>query len=177
MYISGGAFSRNPFRLQSNERLLQRKRRNTLHVYLPKGKQGFIYTRNVPNYLENKNLIDSWKVLVAKASPGEDSLPHAVISKPIVSEPGSLCTDSHLIVRIVANRSQAENLAAYMKTRFFRFMMILAKNGQNMTKGTFRFVPVPDLNKRWSDEQLYEFYGLTSDERNFIKSIVTEPRS
>ncbi len=176
-YISGAAFSRNPFKLQSNVKLLQRKRKNSLRVYLPKGREGFIYTQNISNYTEKKELINSWKVLVAKASPGEDALPHAVISTPIVSEPGSLCTDSHLIVRVVENQNQAENLAAYMKTRFFRFMMILAKNGQNMTKDTFRFVPVPDLGKQWTDEQLYEFYGLTPNESSYIQSIVTEPRA
>ena len=146
-------------------------------MYLTKGRKGFIYTQNISNYTEKKELINSWKVLVAKASPGEDALPHAVISTPIVSEPGSLCTDSHLIVRVVENQNQAENLAAYMKTRFFRFMMILAKNGQNMTKDTFRFVPVPDLGKQWTDEQLYEFYGLTPNESSYIQSIVTEPRA
>ena len=146
-------------------------------MYLIKGHQGWIHRDSIPHYERSKELIDSWKVLVAKASPGEDALPHAVISAPIVSEPGSLCTDSHLVVRKVCNRRQAENLSAYMKTRFFRFMMILAKNGQNMTKDTFRFVPVLDLNKKWSDEQLYDYFGLTSDERNYIQSIVTEPRT
>ena len=176
-YISNGAFSRNQFNLQSNVNLLQRNRQGSLRVYLPKNNRGYIYPRDIPNFQETRGLVNSWKVLVAKASPGEDSLPHAVISTPIVSEPGSLCTDSHLIVRVVENRSQAENLASYMKTRFFRFLMILAKNGQNMTKDTFRFVPVPDLNRRWTDEQLYELYGLSPEECSYIQSIVTEPRA
>ncbi len=176
-YISEGAYPRNQFKLSSSTQLLRRRRQNSLHVYLPKGKQGYIYPQNIPNYERISWLVDSWKVLVAKASPGEDALPHAVISAPIVSEPGSLCTDSHLVVRVVDNRTQADNLVAYMKTRFFRFMMILAKNGQNMTKDTFRFVPVPDLSKRWTDDQLYEFFGLTPDERSYIQSIVTEPRA
>lgn len=175
--ISDGAFTRNQFNLQSNTQLLNCHRQGSLRVYLPKGKHGFIYPNKIPNYTVSRELIESWKVLVAKASPGEDSLPHAIISMPIVSEPGSLCTDSHLIVRIVSNQIQAENLAAYMKTRFFRFMMILAKNGQNMSKDTFRFVPVVDLDRRWTDEQLYDFFGLTRDECNYIDSIVTEPRT
>jgi hypothetical protein len=175
--VSNGAFTRNQFNLQSNTRLLKRHRQGSLRVYLPKGKQGYIHPSNIPNYTASEELIESWKVLVAKASPGEDSLPHAVISTPIVSEPGSLCTDSHLIVRVVNNQIQANNLVAYMKTRFFRFMMILAKNGQNMSKDTFRFVPVIDLNRNWTDEQLYDFFELTPDERSYIETIVTEPRA
>ena len=177
-YISEGASSRNPFGLSSNidKQLLCRHRRGSLCVYLPKGKKKYVKVENIPDYEDNEAKINSWKVLVAKASPGSDELPHAVISMPIVSEPGSLCTDSHLIVQVVNNQNEAENLVAYMKTRFFRFMMILAKNGQNMTKDTFRFVPVPDLNRRWTDEQLCAYFELTPEESRYMETIVTAPR-
>lgn len=174
--ISEKAFSRNPFRLPDKPELFMNKTKNSLHVYLPKGKEAYIYPKDIPDYNNKVKNINSWKVLVAKASPGEDKIPHAVISTPILSEPGSLCTDSHLLVRIVRTKKQAENLAAYMKTRFFRFMMYLAKNDQNMTQDVFRFVPVVDLNKKWNDRKLYRLFGLTKEECSYIDSIVTEPR-
>ena len=176
-FIEANAFTRNQFDLQSNTPLLKRHRKGTSLVYLPKGKKGYIYKKDIPNYKEKEPLIDAWKVIVAKASPGEDDIPHAIISAPIVSEPGSLCTDSHLVVRKVDNQFQAENFAAYMKTRFFRFMMFIAKNGQNMTKSTFRFVPVLDLDRKWCDDEIYDYFDFTVDERAFIDSMVTEPRA
>ena len=64
-----------------------------------------------------------------------------------------------------------------MKTRFFRFMMYIAKNGQNMTKSTFRFVPLLDLDRRWSDVEIFDYFEFDLDERAFISYMVTEPRT
>ena len=64
------------------------------------------------------------------------------------------------------------NLISYMSTRFFRFMMSLIKNTQNISKGVFAFVPVQDLSKSWTDNELYEKYKLTSEEIAFIESMI-----
>lgn len=59
-----------------------------------------------------------------------------------------------------------------MTTRFFRFMMFLIKNTQNISKGVFAFVPVQDYSKSWTDEELYAKYGLTEEEIAFIESMI-----
>ena len=59
-----------------------------------------------------------------------------------------------------------------MSTRFFRFMMALIKNTQNISKGVFAFVPVQDFSKPWTDEELYAKYGLTEEEIAFIESMI-----
>lgn len=167
---------RNPFDIKSNTtHLTAIGGAEKCRIYLPKGQKKYIPKRFIPSYDEKATLINSWKVLVAKASPGEDKLPHSVISEPFVSEPGSLCTDSHLLVSIVENEQQARNMVAYMKTRFFRFMMILAKNNQNMNRETFRFVPLVDLNKQWNDIMLYQHYNIM-EYKDYIEKLVNEPR-
>lgn len=117
-------------------------------------------------------LCGKWKVLAAKASPGGDEFPHSVISSPIVSEPKSVCTNGLLLIRELKSRQEAENFALYMQTRFFRFMMLLAKNGHNMTAATYRYVPVLDFTRKWTDAQLYEHYNISTDEQNFINEVV-----
>lgn len=62
------------------------------------------------------------------------------------------------------------NLWVYMKTRFFRFLMTLFMYSHGITKDTFAFTPILDMTKRWTDEKLYERYGLTKDEIAFIES-------
>lgn len=59
-----------------------------------------------------------------------------------------------------------------MTTRFFRFMMSLIKNTQNISKGVFAFVPIQDYSKSWTDEELYAKYGLTKEEIAFIESMI-----
>jgi site-specific DNA-methyltransferase (adenine-specific) len=100
-YIKEEAYSRNAFDLPSDLKASKSRQKGYLKVYLPKGKKLYIKPSKIPNYSKSEDLIGSWKVIVAKASPGEDTLPHSVISTPIISEPGSLCTDSHLLVRVV----------------------------------------------------------------------------
>ena len=59
-----------------------------------------------------------------------------------------------------------------MQTRFFRFMMSLVKNTQNISRGVFAFVPIQDFNEEWTDEKLYEKYGITNEEIAFIDSMI-----
>lgn len=59
-----------------------------------------------------------------------------------------------------------------METRFFRFLVSLIKNTQNISKGCFAFVPVQDLSRRWTDEALYAKYGISAEEIEFINSMI-----
>jgi site-specific DNA-methyltransferase (adenine-specific) len=59
-----------------------------------------------------------------------------------------------------------------METRFFRFLVSLIKNTQNISKGSFAFVPVQDLSSPWTDAMLYKKYGITKDEIAFIESMI-----
>ena len=133
------------------------------------GDLGYI---NEEQVLANQNLINRYKVLVSKASPGGDEYPHSIVSQPIISEPNSVCTETYLVVKDVENEEEAKNLVKYIKTRFFRFMMSLVKNTQNISKSSYRFVPIQDFSKPWTDEELYAKYGLTEEEIAFIESMI-----
>lgn len=90
----------------------------------------------------------------------------------MLAEINSVCTETYLIVDFVRNEAEGNNLISYMKTRFFRFMMSLIKNTQNISKGVFAFVPVQDWSKPWTDEELYTKYGITAEEIAFIESMI-----
>lgn len=70
------------------------------------------------------------------------------------------------------SKEQAENLAAYLRTRFARFCHSMAKVSQDATSKTYRFVPVQDFSKAWTDEMLYAKYGLTEKEIAFIEETI-----
>jgi site-specific DNA-methyltransferase (adenine-specific) len=53
-----------------------------------------------------------------------------------------------------------------------RFLVSLRKATQDATKDVYAFVPDIPLNRKWTDENLYERYGLSKDEIAFIESIV-----
>ena len=66
----------------------------------------------------------------------------------------------------------AENVVSYIKTRFFRFLVLLKKNTQHASRGVYEFVPIQDFSKPWTDEELYAKYGLTQEEIDFIESMI-----
>ena len=51
-------------------------------------------------------------------------------------------------------------------------MVLLRKNTQNATAKVYKSVPMQDFSKPWTDEELYEKYGLTDDEIAFIESMI-----
>ena len=144
----------------------------TTKLYCVKKEIGYIKWSQVGK--DYRPLSNKWKVLVAKASPGEDTLPHSIISAPIISEPKSVCTNGLFVVKTLKSEKQAQNLIAYMHTSFFRFMMLLAKNGHNLTSNAYRYVPVVDLSKIWTDAKLFKKYGITKLEQDFIKSVIKD---
>lgn len=120
----------------------------------------------------NKELIDKYKVLIPPLGSGSDTFPHPILGKPFVVEPKSACTETYLVAGAFDNMKQATNLANYLSTRFLRFMVLLNKISQHATSKVYAFVPVQDFNQPWTDEKLYEKYGLTESEIAFIESMV-----
>lgn len=51
------------------------------------------------------------------------------------------------------------------------FVTALRKQAKMPAK-TYRFVPVQDFSKVWTDKELYEKYGLTEEEIAFVESMI-----
>lgn len=120
----------------------------------------------------NADLIDTWKVFVPRASDGNEIYPLPVLTEPIVAAPGTVCTETYLVLGPFGSEQHAEHCAAYVRTRFFRFLMSLRKMTQDNRRDRFSFIPDLDLDTRWTDELLYERYGITDDEQVYIAEIV-----
>ena len=162
--------SRKPFGLDSNYSDFSLKKDNKHHIKLYRfGDDGYVSADCI---LKNRHLVDKYKVIVSKASPGGDEYPHMIISQPILAEPKSVCTETYLVISEISSRKEGENIISYMKTRFFRFMMSLVKNTQNISKGSYVFVPIQDFSHPWTDEMLYRKYNLTGEEIGFIESMI-----
>ena len=70
------------------------------------------------------------------------------------------------------SEKEALNVVSYIKTRFFRFLVLLVKNTQDAPARVYQFVPLQDFSHPWTDEMLYKKYGLTEDEIAFIESMI-----
>ena len=162
--------ARKPFGLDSNFSAFKKIKSGNYNINLYRfGENGFVSEDQV---LKNKHWIKEIKVIVSKASPGGDTYPHQIISKPIIAEPFSCSTETYLVVGIYKSEKIAKNVVSYMQTRFFRFMMSLIKNTQNISRGVFAFVPIQDFNQEWTDDKLFEKYGIAEKEVEFIDTLI-----
>lgn len=59
-----------------------------------------------------------------------------------------------------------------MKTKFFRALVGIRKQTQHATRTVYRFVPLQDFSKSWTDDELYKKYGLSEEEITFIEQNV-----
>lgn len=137
-----------------------------------KGGSGYVQRDEVTS---NLSMIDSWKVFVGRAAPGtgnKDTYPHRVISTPFLGKPGEICSETYLCIGSFANEEEATSALSYLKTRFVRFLILLHKASQDTTRKVYTFVPMQTWDRIWTDEMLYEKYGLTDEEIAFIESIV-----
>lgn len=121
---------------------------------------------------QNRQWINSYKVYISFAYGAGEDFPHQILNKPILGYPNSCCTETYLHIGSFKSKEETENVLSYIKTKFFRFLVLLIKNTQNATKRVYQFVPLQDFNEEWTDEKLYKKYGLTQEEINFIESMI-----
>ena len=112
------------------------------------------------------------KVYIGEAGSGSDSFPHLILSKPFYGEPNSMCNQSYLVIGPFKDKKECDNVISYIKTKFFRFMVLMKKNAQHAMRGVYQFVPIQDFSKPWTDKELYTKYDLSDEEIDFIESMI-----
>lgn len=169
--LGGQVSARKPFGLTN-----QRGKPTTTGVKNPI----LIFGNQVTSYLpraaitNNADWIDAWKVLLVKAhgTSGRDDV--TILGEPVVAGPGSACTETYLVIGVCASEDEARNLAAYMRTRFVRFLVSLRKITQNITRDSYKFVPALPMDRLWTDKALFKRYGIDEDQVAFVDSLITE---
>lgn len=163
--------SRKPFGLATNfENFKLKKFKDSLKLFANK-KIGWVERNKIR---ANEQWIKKYKVLLTRAYGAGSGYPHQITNKPIVAGPKTVCTETYLVIDVFNDKEKAENMAEYIKTRFFRFLVSLKKNTQDNPRETFSFVPDLDMSQKWTDKKLYKRYGITEEEQKFIESIVRE---
>jgi len=120
----------------------------------------------------NPQWIDEWKVLMTAVQGTSAAVETKFLSKPIIAEPGTACTETYLVAGHFDNEASARNYASYLRTRFVRFLVSLRKATQHATRDVYAFVPDLPLDQPWTDAELYARYGLNAEEIAFIEAQV-----
>ena len=158
----------NPFGLSMTVKPLEQATKDTIKLYAYP-KHGFVLRDDVKN---NNHAIDKYKVFISKAYGERGNFPYLGLGKPFLGEPDSCSSVTYLLINPTDSKQEAENVIKYIKTKFFRFLVLQLKNTQNATSKTFSLVPVQDFTQEWTDEKLYKKYKFNQDEIQLIESMV-----
>lgn len=137
-------------------------------------------------YLDSNSNIDTYKVLLSAADGASGTIgnpiPARIIGKPMVLDTGIGYTQTFISIGAFDNKQHAHNLKQYLLTKFARFMVGTIKATNGLKIEVWSNVPLQDFTENsdidWSkpipeiDALLYQKYGLTKDEIDFIESMI-----
>ncbi len=162
--------SRRPFGLATNFPIKQSDAGLTDPLKLYANQRiGWAERNDIQN---NEDWIGRWKVLMTAVQGTSAAVETKFLSKPIIAEPGTACTETYIVAGHFETEEEAANFANYLSTRFLRFLVSLRKHTQHATKDVYAFVPDLPVNVSWNDQLLFQRYGLTQNEVAFIESQV-----
>lgn len=120
---------------------------------------------------KNADAIDAEKVFIPKGYGAGETFPHQILGMPEYAGSKSVCSQSYLYVAF-ESENEARNFISYLKTKFFRALVLSVKISQDAMSKVYRFVPIQDFSKPWTDAELYERYKLTDEEIAFIEATI-----
>jgi len=132
------------------------------------------------DYITHPDNFTKYKVIIAKAN-GSGKFGE-VLSMPVVGLPYVGYTDTFISIGCFENEYEANSCLKYIKTKFSRALLSSLKVTQINPKDVWSNIPLQDFtessNIDWSkdipdiDQQLYDNYKLSKEEREFIEKNV-----
>lgn len=124
-----------------------------------------------------EDLIDKWKVFTSKSSSEhagqvDKNGQRRVLSLSGVIPPGSVVTETYIILGAYDTEEEARNCYSYVVTKFFRFLLAVRSSAQDLARSAYSFVPIQDFSSAWTDEKLYEKYALTDEDIAYIERLI-----
>lgn len=144
----------------TDKRLTIENQKDYIKCYISKVK-GFI------NYVE-KSTIDAkklinYKVITVTASTANNDC----FGNMFIGEQTDVHSESYISFN-VNTKKEAESLLSYLQTRFANFLLKLRKITHNISENTCKWIPLPPLNKEWTDEEVYKHFKLSEDDIKLI---------
>jgi site-specific DNA-methyltransferase (adenine-specific) len=138
------------------------------------GGTGYVDRTAIPR---NVDWVDQWKVFLSGTASEhggqtDSTGTRRVFSRILIGRPGTACTETYLVVGRFGSEAEALNLAAYLRTKFVRFLVALRTNTQHLYSERFAFVPDLPMDRAWTDDELYARFGLEPAEIAFIEKTV-----
>ena len=166
--------SQKPFGLRTFFRGTEKRSSKNEVLVIQSGGRGWTSRSEIT---AGEDLIDKWKVFTSKSSSEhagqvDKNGQRRVLSLSGVIPPGSVVTETYILLGAYDTEQEARNCFSYVVTRFFRFLIAVRSSAQDLARSTYSFVPLQDFSKAWADKMLYKKYGLTDHEIAYIERLI-----
>ena len=148
------------FGVESNDKRLKNdKTTDTIKCYVSQQK-GF------KKYIDKKEIkkdYNFWKVITTEAAYEHKS----GFGNTFIGKPDEIHTGSYISFKL-SNEDEAKSLLSYMKCRLPNFMLSLRKNSQHINEDVCKWIPLPPLNKEWTNKEVYKHFKLSETDIKLI---------
>jgi site-specific DNA-methyltransferase (adenine-specific) len=155
--------SKNSFGIKTNDKRLSNTGAVKCSTSLSNGLFKFIPTDVVKSHDE----LAKYKIAIPCAYGKGGSEEKTFYTRIVELKPNEVCNESFVYFSF-SNQTEANSFKSYIQTTFVKFLVKLRKIKQDITTDVFKWVPIVPLDREWTDEQLFDYFNLTQEERQLI---------
>jgi len=150
----------NPYRITTNDKRLTANPSDlTIECYVSQQK-GYI------KYIKKSMMTDYnfYKVITPRANGSNSCFGNIVIVTPKqVFTESYIAFDTH-------TKERSDSFESYLKCRLPNFMLSLRKIAQSISESTCKWIPLPPLDRVWTDDAIYKYFKLTAADIELIEN-------
>ncbi|WP_294703526.1 Eco57I restriction-modification methylase domain-containing protein [uncultured Fusobacterium sp.] len=182
---------RNPYGVYDVNKKLEevlsanRDKEHTIQIICAYGEKAWISPSEIKRNFES---VSKYKVFISKMNGGAgllmDEKSVSIIGKSYIGYPNSICSGALIALGSFDTLIEAINLSKYMETKFLRVMVGVMKSSQALYQNVYQFVPLQDFTDNsdinWNksineiDEELFTKYGLSDEEKEYIRNKIKD---
>jgi site-specific DNA-methyltransferase (adenine-specific) len=131
-------------------------------------------------YTDPHNILKLWKVLGSAGTghngeiftKGKNNIGYRNV---FLGDNNSICLETYIVLGAFNTKKEAENYIKYTQTKFFQVLLSLRVSSQILSRDKFSWVPdFEDYTVEYTDQDLYEYFGLTKREIDHIENTIKE---
>jgi site-specific DNA-methyltransferase (adenine-specific) len=145
----------------NDKRLKDTETKTTLKCYVSQRK-GFEKHIDKSEIKKNRDF-NKWKVITARAANGAKG----GFGNMFLGKPDEIHTSSYISFNL-NSENESKSFLSYLKCRLPNFILSLRKASQDISESTCKWIPLPPLNKEWTDEEVYKHFKLSEDDIKLI---------
>jgi len=106
--------------------------------------------------------LNKWKVITARANGSYPRFGNKFLGKN-----NEVCNQSYIVFEL-NSEIEAKSLLSYISTKFANCLLSFRKITQDLKPDTCKWIPLVPFDREWTDDQLFDYFNLSEEERNII---------